>query len=87
MGWIITVVPDDQLEDEVQKWCDELIQMSPRYLEVAKTSSNFYWNQLRDNMQSGLGMLMQAIGSPDMIEGAAAFMDKRKPRFPPRDTR
>lgn len=87
MGWINTVVPDDQLEDEVQKWCDELIQMSPRYLEVAKTSSNFYWNQLRDNMQSGLGMLMQAIGSPDMIEGAAAFMDKRKPRFPPRDTR
>jgi enoyl-CoA hydratase/carnithine racemase len=87
MGWINAVVPDDELEDEVRKWCDELIQMSPRYLEVAKTSSNFYWNQLRDNMQSGLGMLMQAIGSPDMIEGAAAFMDKRKPRFPPRDAR
>ena len=81
------MVPDDELEDEVQRWCDELIQMSARYLEVAKISSNVHWHQLRDNMVSGLGMLMQAIGSPDMIEGAAAFMQKRKPRFPPRDAR
>jgi 2-ketocyclohexanecarboxyl-CoA hydrolase len=87
LGWINAVVPDDQLEAEVQNWCEELKQMSPRYLEVAKTSSNVYWNQLRDNMQSGLGMLMQAIGSPDMIEGAEAFMQKRKPQFPPRDAR
>jgi 2-ketocyclohexanecarboxyl-CoA hydrolase len=87
LGWINAVVPDDELEDEVQRWCDELIQMSARYLEVAKISSNVHWHQLRDNMVSGLGMLMQAIGSPDMIEGAAAFMEKRKPRFPPRDAR
>ena len=87
MGWINAVVPDDELENEVQTWCAELMQMSPRYLEVAKTSSNYYWNQMRDNMQSGLGMLMQAIGSPDMIEGATAFMEKRKPQFPPRDSR
>jgi 2-ketocyclohexanecarboxyl-CoA hydrolase len=86
LGWINAVVPDDDLATEVQQWCDELMQMSPRYLEVAKTSSNHYWNQLRDNMQSGLGMLMQAIGSPDMIEGAEAFMEKRKPQFPPRDS-
>jgi hypothetical protein len=26
-------------------------------------------------------MLVQAIGSYDMIEGATAFMEKRKPRF------
>ncbi|MYE68316.1 MAG: enoyl-CoA hydratase/isomerase family protein, partial [Acidimicrobiia bacterium] len=36
---------------------------------------------------SGLGMLMQAIGSPDMLEGANAFLEKRKPQFPPRDSR
>ena len=59
--------------------------MSPRYLEVAKISSNVWWHQLRDNMQSGLGMLIQAIGSPDMIEGATAFMEKRPPQFPPRE--
>ena len=87
LGWVNAVVPDDELEAEVGRWCDELKAMSARYLEVAKISSNVYWHQLRDNMQSGLGMLMQAIGSPDMVEGAAAFMEKRKPSFPPRDAR
>jgi 2-ketocyclohexanecarboxyl-CoA hydrolase len=87
MGWINAVVPDEELETEVGRWCDELIAMSARYLEVAKTSSNFYWNQLRDNMQGGLGALLQAVGSPDMVEGAEAFMEKRKPQFPPRDAK
>ena len=85
LGWINAVVPDDQLTDEVNRWCDEICAMSARYMEVAKTSSNVWWHNLRDNMQSGLGMLMQAIGSPDMLEGATAFMEKRKPQFPPRD--
>jgi enoyl-CoA hydratase/carnithine racemase len=84
MGWINAVVPDDQLADEVTKWADELLGMSPRYLEIAKISSNVWWNQCRDSYLSGLGMLMQAVGSDDMIEGASAFMEKRKPQFPGR---
>jgi 2-ketocyclohexanecarboxyl-CoA hydrolase len=81
MGWINAVVPSDELEAEVTRWADELLLMSPRYLEVAKISSNVWWNQCRDNYLSGLGMLVQAIGSEDMIEGATAFMEKRPPRF------
>jgi len=81
MGLINAVVPNDQLEAEVTKWADELLNMSPRYLEIAKISSNVWWNQCRDNYLSGLAMLVQAIGSHDMIEGATAFMEKRKPQF------
>ena len=81
MGLINAVVPHEQLEDEVTRWADELLAMSPRYLEIAKINSNVWWNQCRDNYTSGLGMLVQAIGSADMIEGATAFMEKRKPRF------
>jgi len=81
MGLINAVVPNDQLEEEVTRWADELLNMSPRYLEIAKISSNVWWNQCRDNYLSGLAMLVQAIGSHDMIEGATAFMEKRKPRF------
>ena len=81
MGWINAVVPDDKLEEEVTKWTEELLNMSPRYLEIAKVSSNVWWNQCRDAYLSGLGMLVQAIGSEDMIEGASAFMEKRRPRF------
>ncbi|TDJ66943.1 MAG: enoyl-CoA hydratase/isomerase family protein [Proteobacteria bacterium] len=80
-GWINNVVADDQLVAEVTKWADELLLMSPRYLEIAKISSNVWWNQCRDAYLSGLGMLVQAIGSADMLEGASAFMEKRKPQF------
>jgi 2-ketocyclohexanecarboxyl-CoA hydrolase len=81
LGWINAVVSADQLEQEVTRWADELLQMSPRYLEIAKINSNIWWNKCRDNYLSGLGMLVQAIGSADMIEGATAFMEKRPPRF------
>ena len=81
MGWINEVVSPDQLEEEVTKWANELLAMSPRYLEIAKISSNVWWNQSRDAYLSGLGMLVQAIGSKDMIEGASAFMEKRKAQF------
>lgn len=87
LGWINAVVPDDQLEAEVTRWADELLAMSPRYLEIAKISSNVWWNQARDAYINGLGMLVQAIGSKDMIEGASAFMQKRKPQFEGRKPR
>lgn len=87
MGWVNAVVDDDELEAEVTRWADELLAMSPRYLEIAKISSNVWWNACRDNFASGLGMLVQAIGSPDMREGAAAFLEKRPPRFPGRAPR
>jgi 2-ketocyclohexanecarboxyl-CoA hydrolase len=81
LGWINAVVEDQELEPEVTRWAGELLAMSPRYLEIAKISSNYWWNQCRDNYLSGLGMLVQAIGSADMIEGASAFLEKRRPNF------
>ena len=85
-GWVNAVVPDDELEDEVTHWADELLANSPRYLEIAKISSNMWWNACRDNFLSGLGMLVQAIGSDDMVEGATAFMEKRPPQWPGRQS-
>ena len=87
LGWINAVVPDAELEAEVTRWADELLRMSPRYLEIAKISSNVWWNHVRDAYRSGLGMLVQAIGSADMIEGATAFLEKRPPRFRERGKR
>jgi 2-ketocyclohexanecarboxyl-CoA hydrolase len=84
LGWVNSVVPDEELEAAVDAMVSELAAMSPRYLEIAKLSSNVWWNACRDNFSASLGMLVQAIGSADMREGATAFMEKRKPRFPRR---
>ncbi|MXP24435.1 enoyl-CoA hydratase/isomerase family protein [Gordonia sp. HNM0687] len=82
MGLVNEVVDDDQLVTTVQDMCAELEALSPRYLEITKVSSNLWWNSARDNFASGLGMLVQAVGSPDMIEGATAFLEKRRAQFP-----
>ncbi len=81
MGLINEVVPDGELDEAVDRWLAEIHDLSPRYLEISKVSSNLWWNASKDNMQAGLESLIQAIGSPDMREGAKAFMEKRKPDF------
>ena len=82
MGLVNEVVEDDDLETAEMRWTEELAALSPRYLEITKVSSNLWWNSARDSFANGLGMLVQAIGSDDMIEGANAFMEKRPPQFP-----
>ncbi|WP_411732765.1 enoyl-CoA hydratase/isomerase family protein [Paeniglutamicibacter sp.] len=81
MGLVNEVVPDGGLDEGVDRWLAEIHELSPRYLEIAKVSSNLWWNASKDNMQAGLESLIQAIGSEDMREGAQAFLEKRKPRF------
>lgn len=82
LGLVNRVVPDDELVTAVDDIVAELGALSPRYLEITKISSNIWWNAARDNFASGLGMLVQAVGSEDMVEGATSFLEKRRPAFP-----
>ncbi|WP_244928946.1 enoyl-CoA hydratase/isomerase family protein [Nocardioides sp. W7] len=82
LGLVNRVVPDSELVAAVDALVDELAALSPRYLEITKISSNVWWNAARDSFSTGLGMLVQAVGSDDMIEGATSFLEKRRPQFP-----
>jgi enoyl-CoA hydratase/carnithine racemase len=81
LGLVNKVVADAQLEQTVEDWCGEIALLSPRYLEITKVNSNIWWNNARDSFMQGVGMLVQAIGSDDMVEGASAFLEKRRPQF------
>jgi enoyl-CoA hydratase/carnithine racemase len=83
LGLVNDVVDDDRLESAIDALVEELSALSPRYLEITKTSSNVWWNAARDSFSTGLGMLLQSVGSADMVEGATAFLEKRRPSFPP----
>lgn len=79
MGLVNTVVPLDKLEEEVDRWCEEMLTVSPGCLEVLKAS--FDWEL--DNMPQ-LGLIANALyhdffDSPEGKEGALAFMAKRPP--------
>ncbi len=81
MGWINEVVPHADLMTRTRAWCDEIMALSPHYLEIAKTSSNYWWDLLQPGYTHGAGLLAASAGHPEMVEGAAAFVEKRKPDF------
>ena len=81
MGWINKIVPHDQLIQEVQTWCDEILQMSPTAIALAKKSLNQYYNLASQNMEDGLEAVALYWGTEESREGIRAFKEKRKPDF------
>ncbi|MGH6714017.1 MAG: enoyl-CoA hydratase-related protein [Bradyrhizobium sp.] len=81
LGWINAVVPASQLRAEVERWCDELLDKSPAYLELSKVTSNVWWDMLAPAMNHAQQTLLRLAGGEEMTEGASAFMAKRKPDF------
>jgi len=81
MGWINKVVPDGTLEQAEKEWCSRILSMSPQALRIAKVSLNFEADQLYPSFIHGIEMLAATYGSPELVEGMSAFLEKRKPDF------
>jgi dihydroxynaphthoic acid synthetase len=81
MGLVNKVVPDDQLEEAVGKWCRELLEKSPQALRIAKISMNFESDMLYPSVVHGFNMISMAHGTEEFQEGCRAFTEKRKPDF------
>jgi dihydroxynaphthoic acid synthetase len=81
MNLVNAVVPADRLMDEAKAWAQEIAEKSPTAIRFLKQSFN-----ADTDHQAGLSNLaMSALdlftASPEGLEGAAAFAEKRKPDF------
>ena len=84
-GLVNKVVPADQLRDEVRRWADEILALSPSALRFLKQSLNADSEHLVGTGHlANSGLLALAGGdNKEMQEGAIAFVTKRPPDFAP----
>jgi 2-ketocyclohexanecarboxyl-CoA hydrolase len=81
MGLANAVVPDDQLDSEVQRWCQEILQKSPTALAIAKRSFNADTAHIGGLSSMGMQMVKLFYGTQESQEGVRAFQEKRPPDF------
>jgi 2-ketocyclohexanecarboxyl-CoA hydrolase len=81
MGLCNVVVPHDQLDAEVDKWCQEIMERSPTAIAIAKSSFNASTEHIRGIGSLGMQALSLYYNTDESKEGVKAFMEKRKPDF------
>jgi naphthoate synthase/2-ketocyclohexanecarboxyl-CoA hydrolase len=82
MGLVNAVVPLNKLDEEVEKWCEEILEKSPKCIEILKVALDTEF----DYMRGTLG-LQQVAMAPGFLEGEEAkeaqngFLEKRKAQW------
>ena len=81
MGLVNKVVPLEKLEEEVNKWCQEILSLSPTALKFCKLA----FNAETDHMFGFEGWAHAAVrmfwGTEEAAEAKKAFAEKRKADF------
>ena len=81
MGLVNAVVPHDQLDAEIDRWCAELLEKSPTALAIVKRSMNADTESIRGIASLGLQAVSLYYGTDEAKEGVAAYKEKRPPKF------
>ncbi len=81
MGLVNTVVPLDRLEAEVEKWCEELLSLSPGCLEILKATFDQEMDGYKEPCAISAAMYPDWFDMPEGKEGGAAFVEKRPAKF------
>ena len=81
MGLANKVVPDAELDAEVDKWCQEIVEKSPTAITLAKRSFNLDSENIRGISMLGMQAVSLYYDTEESREGVDAFMNKRKPDF------
>lgn len=82
IGLVNAVVPHETLDDEVDRWCTELLQKSPSCLRILKASFREVFQPLRQPGRDWVGEIAPDFyKSGEADEGKAAFLERREPDF------
>jgi len=81
MGLVNTVVKNDELMIEVDKWCNEILEKSPTAIKLAKYSFNSDTDHIFGISRMGLSSLELFHTTEEAKEGTNAFLEKRTPDF------
>ena len=80
-GLVNAVVPRDQLDAEIDRWCAEILERSPTAIAIAKRSFNADSDNIRGIGAMGMQTLNLYYQTEESHEGVRAFNEKRKPDF------
>jgi len=80
-GLVNRVVPAADLKDEVRRWADEMLSLSPTALRFVKQSFNTDTEHMAGIGQLAFSGLHQFVASDEAREGIDAFAAKRAPDF------
>jgi 2-ketocyclohexanecarboxyl-CoA hydrolase len=81
MGLVNKVVPEADLDAEVDAWCAEIMERSPTAIAIAKRSFNADSENIRGIGGMGFQALALYYQTEESKEGGNAFREKRKPDF------
>jgi dihydroxynaphthoic acid synthetase len=78
LGLVNVVVPDEDLDAEVDRWCEQILRRSPQGLRLAKLGLNAGTDFARQSiLGSGEMHILNHLFGPEPREGLAAFREKR----------
>lgn len=83
-GLVNAVVPYAELDAEVDRWCDTLLDKSPNSLRLAKAGFEREIDLIRDSNIVGEicpDFYLAGGSSAELQEGLDAFLEKRKPNW------
>ena len=84
MGLVNAVVADEDLDAEVDRWCEAILRRSPQGIRMAKLALNAGSDAARGSILPSIEMnVLNHVHGPDPAEGIAAFQEGRPPDWRP----
>jgi Dihydroxynaphthoic acid synthase len=81
MGLVNKVVPVDKLEEEVDKWCDEILDKSPGAIAGLKASFNAATTYMRGLEKMSFQYLWKYYATEEAEHWKKSFWEKKKPEW------